>query len=221
MPLNDCFAVSDRLLPLSEALEFIADRVAPVVGTEVLPLAGCRGRVLATDVAARATLPPTPCSAMDGFAVRHADLADDGPTTLPLAARIAAGHPLTAPPPPGTAVEVFTGAPLPDGFDTVVMIEDCTVADGRVTLPGGLKPSNHVRPAGEDYTADARVLTAGKRLRPQDIALAAGAGHAALTVFRRLRVGVFSTGDEVVEPGSVLGPGQIYDSNRHGHGRCR
>lgn len=216
MPLNDCFAVSDRLMPLAEALEFIADRVSPVVGTEDLPVLACRGRVLAADVAARATLPPLPCSAMDGFAVRHADLDPAAPTTLPVAGRIAAGHPLSAPPPPGNAVELFTGAPLPDGFDTVAIIEDCVVEDGRVTLPAGLKRGNHVRPAGEDYTKDARVLTAGHRLKPQDIALAAGAGHATLTVFRPLRVGVFSTGDEVVEPGGTLGPGQIYDSNRYG-----
>lgn len=216
MPLNDCFAVSDRLMPLDEALAFIAARVAPVVATEVLPLRACRGRVLAADVAARATLPPQPCSAMDGFAVRHGDLAPGAPTTLPVAARIAAGHPLAVAPPPGSAVELFTGAPLPAGFDTVAMIEDCILADGRVTLPAGLKPDNHVRPAGEDYTAGTRVLAAGKRLKPQDIALAAGAGHAEMTVFRPLRVGVFSTGDEVVEPGGGLGDGQTFNSNRHG-----
>lgn len=215
MPLNDCFALGDRLMPLTEALDLIS-RLEPVVGTEVLPLAACRGRVLAADVAARATLPPHPVSGMDGFAVRHADLTPGAATTLPVAARIAAGHPLSEAPPPRTAVELFTGAPLPPGFDTVAMIEDCTVADGRVTLPAGLKPGNHVRPAGEDFTAGTRSLAAGRRLKPQDLALAAGAGHAELTVFRPLRVGVFSTGDEVVEPGRTLGPGQIYDSNRHG-----
>lgn len=216
MPLNDCFAVSDRLMPLDEALAFIAERVAPVVGTEELPLRACRGRVLAADVAARATLPARPCSAMDGFAVRHADLTPEAPTTLPVAARIAAGHPLAEAPPPGSAVELFTGASLPEGFDTVAMIEDCATADGRVTLPAGLKRGNHVRPAGEEFTAGARVLAAGHRLKPQDIALAAGAGHAGLTVFRPLRVGVFSTGDEVVEPADPLAAGQTYNSNRHG-----
>lgn len=221
MALNDCFAITDRLLSLDEALAFIGDRVTAVTGTETVPLRAARGRILAEPVTALVTQPSFANSAMDGFAARFADLSADGPTSLPVIARIAAGHPLKHVVDPGQAVEIFTGAPLPEGVDTVIMVEDCTLetaADGsrRVTVPAGLKKGNFVRPAGEDFSQGTPVLPAGLRLRPQDVAMAAAAGHAYLTVRKRLRVGVFSTGDEVIEPGSPLGPAQIYGSNRYG-----
>lgn len=221
MALNDCFAIPDRLMSLDEALAFIAERVSAVTGTESVALTAARSRILAEAVPALVTQPSFANSAMDGFAARFADLAPDAATTLPVFARIAAGHPLGHAVPPGQAVEIFTGAPVPDGVDTVAMIEDCTVdtaADGSrtVTFPAGLTQGNFVRPAGEDFRQGAEVLPAGLRLRPQDVAMAAAAGHPRLTVRKRLRVGVFSTGDEVIEPGNPLGPAQIYGSNRYG-----
>jgi len=215
MALNECFDIEDRLLTLDEAHALIAARIQPVEETETLPLSQALGRVLAEDVVAPFAQPSSPNSAMDGFAVCFADLLPGQPTRLWIGERIAAGHPRPAPP-PGQAAEIFTGAPLPAPLDTVAMVEDCPVENGFVTLPPGLKRGNHVRPAGEDFTAGAVVLRAGRRLLPPDIAMAAAVGRASLPLRRRLKVGVFSTGDEVVEPGGILGEGQLYGSNRPG-----
>lgn len=220
MSLNDCFAVSERLMSLDEAVAFMNQRIAPVTTTESLPLGQCLGRILAETVTSPITQPSFRNAAMDGFACRHEDLKPDQPTRLPVFARIAAGYPLKHEVPPGQAVEIFTGAPLPDGLDVVVMVEDTSSddIDGRrfVTLPTGLAQGNFVRPAGEDFLTGDIVLRDGLRLRPQDIAMAAAVGLRALSVRKRLRVGVFSTGDEVIEPGIPLGEGQIWCSNRFG-----
>ncbi|MBB4265863.1 molybdopterin molybdotransferase MoeA [Roseospira visakhapatnamensis] len=214
---TDCFAVGDHLMPLDEALALLAGRLAPVVTPEPVPLRAATGRVLAQDVAALCAHPAEDRSAMDGYAARHADLSADAPVTLPVAARVAAGHPLAAPVPPGAVVRIFTGGVVPGDLDTVVMQEDCTGhPDGRVTLPAGVPAGRHVRAAGGDFRAGDPILPAGRRLRAPDIALAASAGHATLPVFQRVRVGVFSTGDEVREPGEPLGAGGVYDGNRHG-----
>lgn len=213
MSADDCFAVDHRLLPLADAFSLIAERVEPVTGVETLPLAACAGRVLADPLAAPLTQPPFDNSAMDGFAVRAAELTG-GERRLEIAARIAAGHPSPSELPPGTAAEIFTGAPLPAGFDTVVMVEDCRVEDGFVTLPDKIKPGSNVRLAGIDFKQGDALLPAGRRLRPQDIGIAAAIGTMKLAVRKRLRVGLFSTGDELAAPGAPLGPGQIYDSNR-------
>lgn len=219
--LNDCFKSPESLLRLDDALDILAARLFPVVGTESLPLSQAAGRVLAAPVAATVSNPRFDNAAMDGFCARAADLNADGATTLPVAGRIAAGHAPAMPLRAGTAARIFTGAPLPPGADTVAMQEDCAPhptldAPETVTFPAGLGAGNFVRRAGEDFGAGATVLSPGRRLRPQDIAMAAAAGHADVTVFKRLRAGVLSTGDEIIEPGQSLGPAQIYGSNRYG-----
>lgn len=219
--LNDCFKSPESLLRLDDALEMLADRLFPVVGTETVPLAAALGRVLARPVAATVDNPRFDNAAMDGFCLRAADLSADVPTDLPVRGRIAAGCAEHATLPPGAAARIFTGAPLPEGADAVVMQEDCSVypsldAPERVTVPAGIDAGNFVRHAGDDFATGATVVTPGRRLRPQDIAMAAAAGHATVTVFKRLKAGVLSTGDEIVEPGHPLGTAQIYGSNRYG-----
>ncbi len=213
MSTDDCFAIDHRLLPLAEALALIADRVSPVTGIETIALADAAGRVLAEPLVAPLTQPPFNNSAMDGFAVRADDLAG-GERRLPVIARIAAGHPALEDMPPGTAAEIFTGAPLPPGFDTVVMVEECRIETGNVILPERVKPGSNVRLAGIDFKQGDTLIPAGRRLRPQDIGIAAAIGTLTLSVRKRLKIGLFSTGDELAAPGAPLGAGQIYDSNR-------
>lgn len=216
LDLNDCFKAPDSLIRLDEVLALLDDRLAPVVGTETVPLAEAAGRVLARDVVAGNTVPPFPCAAMDGYAFRAADLAAAGETPLRITARIAAGHPHKGGFGPGEAAQIFTGAPVPSDLDTVVMEEDVRVEDGTVFLPEGLTQGTFVRPAGEDFSEGTTVLHAGRRLRPQDVAMVGAAGQGEVKVFRRLRVAVFATGDELVEPGRRLSEGAVYCSNRFG-----
>jgi molybdopterin molybdotransferase len=215
MSTDCCYAVDTPLMTVDEALALVDRRVRPVTAEETVAVTEARARVLAADLTARATHPSFPAAAMDGFAARHADLGGAAPR-LRVVGRISAGHPLDRVLAPGEAVEIFTGAPLPPGADTVAMVEHCTAADGHVVFPGGCAAGQHVRPAGEDFRAGDVVLTGGRRLRPQDVAMAAAAGHGEVPVRARLRIAVFSTGDEVVEPGQPLAPGQIHGSNRHG-----
>ena len=200
---DDCFAFSGPLMPVDEVERLIAERVLPVRETEVVPLGRATGRVLASDVVSSLSLPPFDNSAVDGYAVRHADLDGAGETRLAVADRVTAGR--EAPPlSPGTAIRVFTGAPMPAGADTVFMQEDCQVDGAAVVLPAGLKAGANRRLAGEDIAAGAVALPAGRRLAPQHVALAAGIGVTGVTVRRAVRVALFSTGDEIVEPGSPL-----------------
>lgn len=216
IPPADRFDVDDRLMPLDEALALLDERLEPVAGVELVPLKDAAGRVLAGDVVSTVTVPPHDNSAVDGYAVRFDDLMAEGETRLPVTARIAAGHPLDAPLPRGQAARIFTGAPMPDGPDTVVMQEDCRLDGESVVFAAGkLKRGANRRRRGEDVQTGAVVLSAGTRLRPQDIGLAAATGHAALAVHRALRVAVFSTGDEVRDPPVPLAAGQIYDINRY------
>ncbi|TDH59991.1 molybdopterin molybdotransferase MoeA [Dankookia rubra] len=210
---DDCFAFGGPLLSVEAAEALIADRVPPVAGIEQVGLAAALGRVLARDLPAPQPLPPFHNSAVDGYAFRHADLGAAGPTALRLEGRVAAGQ---APPPlsPRTAARIFTGAPMPRGADTVLMQEDAALEDGAVLVPAGLRPGANARPAGEDVAQGALALPAGRRLRAPEIGLAAALGCAALAVAPRIRVGVFSTGDELASPGTPLGPAQTHDSNR-------
>ena len=204
---DDCFAFGGRLLPLEQALALIA-AVPAVPGTEDVPLGAADGRVLVADVHAPQDLPPFANAAVDGYAIRHG-----GADTLPLDGRTPAGV-VAAPLRPGTARRILTGAPLPDGADTVYMQEDVQVTAGHVCLPPGLALGANTRPAGEDVRAGALALPAGRRLRPQDLSLAAALGLARLSLRRRVRVALLSTGDELVDAGSVPHAAQRYDSNR-------
>jgi molybdopterin molybdotransferase len=212
---DDCFAFGGRLMTIEEAVALIGDRLPVVAGVERVPLGEADGRIAAEDVRALNDVPPFANSAVDGYAVRRADLAAEGDTRLPVTARIAARVASAAGPRvAGGAARIFTGAPMPPGADTVFMQEDVRLEGDRVVLPQGLREGANMRPAGEDIAAGAVAIPAGRRLRPQDLALAAATGHAALPVRTRLRVALFSTGDELVEPGGSLPPGAVYDSNQ-------
>ena len=210
---NDCFAFGSGLMTLGEARTLIAERIAPVAETERVPLPDADGRVLAEPVVASIPLPPFDNSAVDGYAVRFADLAPAGETMLAVRGRVAAGG-RPSPPEAGVAVRIFTGAPMPAGLDTVFMQEDVRAEGDRVVLPAGLKPGANRRLAGEDAPAGARLLDPGRRLSPEDLSLLAALGFDAVPVRRRLRVAVFSTGNEVREPGAPLKGTGIYDANR-------
>ncbi|MGK7865824.1 molybdopterin molybdotransferase MoeA [Falsiroseomonas sp. E2-1-a20] len=210
---DDCFAFGGPLMSVDEAQALIADRVPALAGEELVALLAATGRVLAGDLRAPLPLPPFFNSAVDGYAFRHADLAAAGETRLPIAARLQAGQ-VAAAIAPGSSIRIFTGAPMPEGADTVMMQEDAREEAGAVLLAPGLKRGANCRPAGEDVAQGEVALPAGRRLLPPDIGLAAALGLTALPVRRRVRVGVFSTGDELAEPGTVLGAARTYDSNR-------
>ena len=173
------------------------------------------GRVLADDVVAPVNVPPFDNSAVDGYAVRADDLKSGTEMRLQIVDRVAAGHDATHALRAGEAIRIFTGAPMPDGADTVFMQEDCRTENGAVFVPPGLKRGANRRLAGEDIRAGTVALPAGRRLAVQHVALAAALGLTALPVRRRVRVALFSTGDEIVEPGMKLPRAALYDSNRY------
>ncbi len=211
---DDCFAFGGELMRADAALAILAERIVCVAGTERLALRACRGRILAEDLIAARDVPPHDNAAVDGYAVAFADLAQAGDTRLPVVARVAAGHALEGVPAAGTAVRIFTGAPMPPGVDTVFMQEDACEDAGVVVLPPGIRRGANRRRRGEDIAAGSVILRAGMRLRAQDIGLAASVGITGLAVRRQLSVAVFSSGDELVAPGAPVPPGKVYDANR-------
>jgi molybdopterin molybdotransferase len=211
---DDCFAFSGPLLPLADMERLIAERVTPVTETEQVDLRAALGRVVASDIVAAIDLPPFDNSAVDGYAVRHDSLKPNGDTKLNVVDRITAGHAAVRGPMLGEAVRIFTGAPMPDGADTVFMQEDCRLDGNAVIVPPGLKRGANRRLAGEDVRMGAIVLPAGRRMTAQDMALAAALGLTGVPVRRKVRVALFSTGDEVVEPGARRPPSAIFDANR-------
>ncbi|MGA9005318.1 MAG: gephyrin-like molybdotransferase Glp [Xanthobacteraceae bacterium] len=212
---DDCFAFNGPLLPVDEAERLIAERIAPIDGHESVALRTAGGRVLAGDVVAPVNVPPFDNSAVDGFAVRADGLAANGETRLAIVDRITAGHASDRALRAGEAIRIFTGSPMPRDADTVFMQEDCRIEGDHVTVPPGLKRGANRRFAGEDMKAGAVALPAGRRLSVQHLALAAALGLTKLDMCRRVRVAIFSTGDEIVEPGSALPRAALYDSNRY------
>lgn len=224
---DDCFAHGGALMTMAAALALLTERTVAVTGTETVPLRQAAGRILAGDLVAAMNVPPHRNSAVDGYVVYFDDLDPAGETRLPVVGRAAAGHPFGRPMRRGEAVRIFTGAVMPDGAviadgagdatapDTVMMQEDCRIAGGDVIIRPGINRGANARAAGEDVTAGGTVLPAGRRLRPQDVGLAASIGRTALAVHRPLRVAVFSTGDEIRDPGTALPAGAVYDANRY------
>jgi molybdopterin molybdotransferase len=212
---NDCFAPGQDLMTTAEALALIDREIVTAVATERVPLTAARGRILGEDIDASANVPPHDNAAVDGYVFRHANLKPEGNTRLPVVGRAAAGHPWKGAVPQGQAVRIFTGAVMPHDLDTVAMQEDCELDGDAVSIPAGLSVGANRRHAGEDIAAGSRVLTAGQVLRPQDVGLSAATGRSHLTVRTPLRVTVFSTGDEIREPGHPLPIGAIHDSNRY------
>ncbi len=211
---DDCFAFGGALLPIEAARSLILERVSVVAGVETIALAQADGRTLAEPVTAPFNVPGFTNSAVDGYAVRFDDLAVDAETQLVRVGRIAAGHASTDRLAAGSAARIFTGAVMPDGADTVIMQEDCREDGAAVLIRPGIKRGANRRLAGEDIAAGRVALVAGRRLGPPELGLLAALGQSAVPVRRRLSVGLFSTGDELREPGTTLGPGQIYDANR-------
>lgn len=200
--------MNQGLISVDEALEQMLAGAHPVREIEELSTLEATGRVLARAQRSTMNVPTLDNSAMDGYAVRVAD-----GSKLKVAQRIMAGsvgQPLQA----GTAARIFTGAPIPPGADAIVMQEHCTVANDEVVLNRRPKPGEWIRRIGSDIRSGAEILPAGRRLRPQDTGLAASVGIGKLPVFRKVRLGLFFTGDELVMPGQPLAPGRIYNSNR-------
>ncbi|MBI4693124.1 MAG: molybdopterin molybdotransferase MoeA [Gammaproteobacteria bacterium] len=217
--IEACPSCDDDFDPISldcaEALARVLAATSPVTGTQTLPLRDALDRVLAAPVVAGFDVPGEANSAMDGYAVRAADLPADGTLRLQIVDTSFAGRPAMRALGPGETIRIMTGAVLPAGADTVVMQEHVTVEGDRIVVGSGHRAGQNVRLPGEDVRRGATVLAAGKRLTPADLGLAASLNVAELVVHRRPRVAFFSTGDELKPVGSTLGPGEIYDSNRY------
>ncbi|HMW56688.1 MAG TPA: molybdopterin molybdotransferase MoeA [Accumulibacter sp.] len=219
MPLTarfSCFNDYDPdALSVEQARTFIRSQLTPLQTQERLALRSALGRILASDVIAPANVPAHDNSAMDGYALRHADLSSSGETRLRVAGTALAGQAFAGSMATGECVRIMTGAPLPVGSDVVVMQEVVEVAGDRVVIPPGQRCGQNIRRAGEDLAAGQAALTAGRLIRPAELGLIASLGCAEVSVYRRLRVAFFSTGDELCSIGTPLGCGEVYDSNRY------
>jgi molybdopterin molybdotransferase len=200
--------MNQGLLSVDDALARLLAEAKPVAEVEEVPTLEATDRILARAQRSTMDVPPLDNSAMDGYAVRAND-----PSRLKVAQKIMAGS-VGKPLAPGTAARIFTGAPIPPGADAVVMQEHCAVENDFVVIKKKPKPGEWVRRVGSDVKKGDEILRAGKRLLPQDTGLAASVGIEALPVFRKVRLGLFFTGDELVMPGEPLAPGRIYNSNR-------
>ena len=203
------------MIPLDEARAYVLSKCAPLT-TATVPIDDARGLLIAQDIAAVGPIPPFDNTAMDGFAIRSADLAD-APVTLEMIGTVAAGAAPDMTVEPGQAVRIMTGAPIPPGADAVIMVELTNMADdlSTVEVQEAVPVGNHIRPTGDDVAAGDVVFTAGTELSPAHLGVCASIGVYEVMAYRRPRIGVISTGDELVDEPRPLEMGQIHDSNRH------
>ncbi len=212
-PIPSCDTHGSGLIDADTALQRLLDATRPIDDTEHISILDALGRTVAEDIVSTIDVPGHDNSAMDGYAVRSADIAASA-TKLRVTQRIAAGSNGEAVE-PGTAARIFTGAPIPPGADAVVMQENCRVDGDDVVIEQTVEPGLNIRPRGNDMARGEVAIAAGTRIGPAQMSLAAGVGIDRIRVFRRLRAAILYTGDEIIEPGQPLGPGQIYNSNRY------
>ncbi len=212
--MSQCDPLSIPLLPYDEALDELMRHASVLQTVRLLSLKQALGEVLAEDLQAVIDVPPADNSSMDGYALNTTGFSSHTEVLLPVSQRIAAGETgdrLAA----GSAARIFTGAPIPEGADAVIMQEQVELENNSIRLMARVESGQNIRPRGNDIKAGNIILQKGQRLRPQDIGLAASVGLQQLPVFEKIRVGMFFTGDELVEPGEPLAAGKIYDSNRY------
>jgi molybdopterin molybdotransferase len=214
---DDCFFHDKDRIPHSEALSILQSRIKRVVGAEDVPLENAARRYLAAPIVAPRPIPANANAAVDGYTFAHAAYDQIAGSTFPVAGVASAGHPFATVPTPHSAIRIFTGAAIPEGLDTVVMQEDVRVEargdDTHVWIPPGLKKGANRRLAGEDSTAGQFLVPPGSRLRPQDVASAAACGFGAIRCHEVLKVGILSTGDEILRAGMPFVAGKVYDAN--------
>ncbi len=218
--LNDCFSRPAKMLTLNEAVARFSENIVSVCIAEEVELASAIGRITFSDVISSIDVPPQNNSAVDGFAVYHDDLNVSGSTTLPIRGRVVAGGNFVGNPERGQAIQIFTGAPIPHNTrglspDTIFMIEDVVVDGDKITLPEGQMKGSNIRMAGEDVKKGDTIINYGKRLRPQEVGILAAIGYSKVKVRAPLKVAIFSTGDEICDPGEKIRSGQIFDINRY------
>ncbi|MFT4607697.1 MAG: molybdopterin molybdotransferase [Gammaproteobacteria bacterium] len=212
--MNKCDVPQVPLVSYDDALRSLLDQVSATEALENKPLLEALSRILAQSIQSSINVPPADNSAMDGYAINTADIATEGKTSLTVSQRIAAGE-TGQTLKPGTAARIFTGAPIPPGANAVIMQEQVDVVAGIIEFEVRPAQQQNVRPAGNDIKVGDQILDRGCLLRPQALGLAASVGLQSLPVYQKIRVGIFFTGDELVEPGEALAPGKIYDSNRY------
>ena len=215
---NNCFDVGGKLLRTAKAKKILLQSISPTTKSEIVPLKKALGRILAENVISKIHVPGYDNAAVDGYAIYFNDLKKNKETMLPIAGTITAGHPLGKKFKKGFAYRILTGAPItgnPKGPDTIIMQEDCKIIGNRVLIQPIHKKGSNYRFKGEDIKSGATILSKGKQLRPQEVGLAASVGRKKLRVYKKIHIAIFSTGDELQEPGKKLRPGLIYNSNRY------